>query len=392
MLRPAFYLACSWTWVIGMYFPVFLIHDFGWPGWVAFAIPNVIGAAAMGAVLRRPGASDRLVDEHSRAMWWFSAITVAFHVSVLSWLLTLIASSFLGAQMTFIGPVAASVLTAVAIMLARTPYRRMRNAAPVIWIISLLAVWLAWRTTNGAALAWPPMDGAYPLRDLGFATPALVLGFALCPYLDLTFHRVRRETPGNAGVHAFMLGFGVFFLAMITLSLFYAGPILNKLFSLWLLVHIGLQSVYTMALHLGEMTRTGHRASDSRHQSEPGTRTTNPQRVLSPVLIALIFVALCTAILPLIDTRWTRTSYEVFMSFYAIVFPAYAWIVMIPRGLAKRSRLITFGASVITAMPFMWFGWTQQHWVLVPIAVAIVLLAPYIARATTQQRPDVLTS
>ena len=47
----ACFLGCSWTWVIGMFFPVLLLRDYGFMGWVVFAIPNVVGAAAMGWVL-----------------------------------------------------------------------------------------------------------------------------------------------------------------------------------------------------------------------------------------------------------------------------------------------------------------------------------------------------
>ncbi|MBV8780683.1 MAG: hypothetical protein JO353_04735, partial [Phycisphaerae bacterium] len=44
----AIFLGVSWTWCIGMYLPVLLVRDYGFWGWVVFAIPNVVGAAAMG--------------------------------------------------------------------------------------------------------------------------------------------------------------------------------------------------------------------------------------------------------------------------------------------------------------------------------------------------------
>src|SRR5690242_7362807 len=46
------YLACSWTWCISMFLPVLLVRDYGVWGFVVFAVPNVIGAGAMGWVLR----------------------------------------------------------------------------------------------------------------------------------------------------------------------------------------------------------------------------------------------------------------------------------------------------------------------------------------------------
>ena len=43
---------------------VYLAGDFGWPSWIVFAVPNVIGAAAVGFVLRAPDAAwrQRLID------------------------------------------------------------------------------------------------------------------------------------------------------------------------------------------------------------------------------------------------------------------------------------------------------------------------------------------
>src|SRR3954471_24793497 len=51
-LNWAAFLGASWTWCIGMFLPVLLIRDYGPSMWWAFAVPNVIGAAAMGWILR----------------------------------------------------------------------------------------------------------------------------------------------------------------------------------------------------------------------------------------------------------------------------------------------------------------------------------------------------
>ena len=81
----ACFLGCSWTWVIGMFFPVLLLRDYGVWGWVAFAAPNVIGAAAMGFVLS-PQRARTLWEQHAGAVRWFSDVTLGFHVFVLMWL------------------------------------------------------------------------------------------------------------------------------------------------------------------------------------------------------------------------------------------------------------------------------------------------------------------
>src|SRR6266404_3216610 len=49
----AVFLAVSWTWCIGMFLPVLLVRDYGLWGWIVFAVPNMIGAAAMGWVMHR---------------------------------------------------------------------------------------------------------------------------------------------------------------------------------------------------------------------------------------------------------------------------------------------------------------------------------------------------
>src|SRR3954465_13192934 len=82
----AVYLGMSWTWCIGMFLPVLLVRDYGLAGWAVFAIPNVVGAAAMGWVLARPGARERVLAEHRTACVAFSAVTLAFHAYFLTWL------------------------------------------------------------------------------------------------------------------------------------------------------------------------------------------------------------------------------------------------------------------------------------------------------------------
>src|SRR5688572_33083294 len=75
----AIYLGMSWTWCIGMFLPVLLIRDYGNWSWVIFAVPNVVGAAAMGWVLR-DGQSELLVAQHRQAIDAFSFVTATFQI------------------------------------------------------------------------------------------------------------------------------------------------------------------------------------------------------------------------------------------------------------------------------------------------------------------------
>src|SRR5690606_32922674 len=74
----AAYLACSWTWCIGMFLPVLLVRDFGVWAFAVFAVPNVLGAAAMGWVLRDGSAAAALRERHRAATELFSVVTILF--------------------------------------------------------------------------------------------------------------------------------------------------------------------------------------------------------------------------------------------------------------------------------------------------------------------------
>ena len=82
-----FALASSWTWCIGMFLPVLLGRMFGWPGILAFAIPNVLGCALFG-FLRTRAQSQRETRDHALFMAIFSAATVAYQVFFVGWIVT----------------------------------------------------------------------------------------------------------------------------------------------------------------------------------------------------------------------------------------------------------------------------------------------------------------
>src|SRR2546421_8858832 len=86
LLAWAAYLACSWTWCIGMFLPVLLVRDYGIWGWVVFAVPNVVGAAAMGWVIRSAESSHAITGNHFSACAAFSVITILFHVFFVQWM------------------------------------------------------------------------------------------------------------------------------------------------------------------------------------------------------------------------------------------------------------------------------------------------------------------
>src|SRR2546421_4737493 len=80
LLAWAAYLASSWTWCIGMFLPVLLVRDYGVWGWIVFALPNVIGAAAMGLVLKNQAASESITRLLAPACAAFSLVTISFQL------------------------------------------------------------------------------------------------------------------------------------------------------------------------------------------------------------------------------------------------------------------------------------------------------------------------
>lgn len=377
--RRAAFLACSWTWCIGMFFPVFLLSDFGVWGWVAFAVPNVIGAAAMGRVLRRAGASERLTHRHARAAWWFSVVTILFHLFFLPW--------FMAGTVNASWPEAhAAVLltTAAGLLLAQMGSRGWYRAAFVVYALSLLAAVGAFvfgGTNANDSLGLPTATPRHDTIDLLCAAPALIMGFALCPYLDLTFHRVRRETPGAPGERAFWFGFVGLFTPMIVFTLLYARGLNSTTITPWIAFHVMVQSAFTIGAHARELL-----AARVERERLIGS-TPNPSRAARTVLA----VAACAlapilgqylAALGLLDAEYSyrRLGYELFMSAYALLFPAYVWIVMIDRGLTRRGTLLACFACLAPAGVCFWLGHIEQKYAWLPVGVAIVLATPALAK------------
>jgi len=377
--RGAF-LACSWTWCIGMFLPVILIAEFGWPGWVVFAVPNVLGAMAMGLVLRRRGGAETLREAHPGAMVAFSVVTMAFHAFFAAWLaiewmamlpmrdlpgdapLWLFAITSLLAKPWLL----ALLIWIFALLMSRTDSNAWKRWGVIF--LSLSALLLTLSVATGADVRTPLLPALTGLSDssgLLWLAPVCVFGFALCPYLDLTFLRTRIETPGRTGDLAFILGFGFLFLAMIVGTLLYAGPLVV----LWtmgglVILHVVMQSVFTVGAHMREVTAI-----------------LAPR---SPILtvFALLLPLGAWIVPPVLDQALGNVSaYLVFMAAYGLVFPSYVWIVMIPRRrmlgtLAGRLALPACIAAICLAAPLFWIGFIERHWWALAPGVAIPLLTP----------------
>ena len=347
----AFYLACSWTWVIGMYLPVLLVRDYGIGGWVAFALPNVLGAAAMGWFLKSRESAVNVARDHKAAVFCFSAVTVSFQIYVLMWLVPRFAG-VLGIVM-----VLPALLLAASVPLANGLGRR--GVAVLVWCVSVAL--FAAMALNGVLLL-PAATGLQPTWHLAGLSAACLLGFALCPYLDATFLRARANTSERGARIAFGVGFGVFFLAMIVGTLLYSvwavGGGLATLLGGLLVAHLTVQVCFTVAAHT----------------SAAGT---SPLTLIGIVLAAVFGMAAMRADLSgfrLFDLSLGEQVYRGYLGFYGLVFPAYVLLVMV----AGKS-LRTYGAAVAAALPFFAAGFLARAMPWTLAGVGVVLLAAWVA-------------
>jgi uncharacterized membrane protein YiaA len=364
-IQWAAFLACSWTWCIGMFLPVLLLRDFGYLAFIAFLVPNVAGAAAMGWVIRSPEDSAALVSRHLAACRAFSAITAAFQVYFACWLLSAAAA-----------PVW-HLLVGVMVAVIALSWRRSLRAAVALWVVSAgaFAILLATGVVGTAQLGAMPAP-ELPRAEVLLLAPVCVLGFLLCPYLDLTFHAAAQRA-GAGRRAAFGLGFGGLFSVMVVFTLFYApllptrpdlhAPALPSWTVGLVLVHIVAQLTYTFFLHHAYLHETRRQAR------APGSA--------APYL-TLIFVS---ATLGLFAPRMPQALglsmgeqvYRAFMGFYGLIFPAYVWICMVPRGAPgpTRQKIRVWAFAVGVALPMFAMGFiARQTWWLGP-GIAVVLAA-----------------
>ena len=356
------FLGCSWTWIIGMIFPALLLRDYGLYGWFVFAIPNVLGAALMGLVLYRPQWSVNIVTNHRVACQNFTVITVAYHLFVVAWLF----SKLFG--------LAAVPMLVVAIGLCAVLGLRNRNNAMLFVALGVAIIsWGCFSWATKAPGAWELADWAWPAEginrltktDLLWFAPAALFGFALCPYLDLTFHRARINTSPRTGVAAFFIGFGLVFCSMIVFSVLYGsrllpfiqgveGAELNGIWLALLAIHLTLQAGFTVTVHVREMTED---------------KTANiPWLIIAGGIAILLGLAARLSILPdhrlIADLTWGEAGYRVFLLFYGTVLPGYVWLIMIPRlrgsltklGHELRSAIYATVCGLSLALAWVGFG------------------------------------
>jgi hypothetical protein len=338
------FCACSWTWCVGMYLPILMLERYGWPGFLAFAVPNVLGCTAFGYVVRTRARSEAIVRRHAAAIRWFSSITSAYHVFFVAYLMLEVAPVDTPMGVALLVPV---LLVAAGAALIRLPDRAWLTLAIAVFAVSLAALTVLVPEHDGS---WPS-TGESPPRDLLFLAPVLAFGFLLCPYLDPTFHRALQRAPGP---HAFAV-FGITFTLMIVLTtLYWARPGVRML--PLVVAHLALQSVFTVGAHARELRR-----------SLPSARHALPW-IIIPLLA--VTPALMAVAAPHAGTG--RDWYVRFLVFYGLAFPAYV-AVFVRSGTPARRQLALLAAAVLVAAPLNELGFLHDRAWLLPIPVIVFL-------------------
>lgn len=403
-LRPSrivgegLYLASSWTWCIGMFLPIILLRDMGAWSWLAFATPNVVGAAMMGPVLAAKGHSEAMTRAHAPAMRLFSIVTLAFQVYFLAWILIDLPRDVRLWLLV--------IVFAVIVLSGRHGRSTLWSRGAVVITYFASAILGAFYVSSVGLPTLPATVGPM-VRDLAFLAPVCLLGFALCPYLDLSFHAVRQRTPGREGTLAFILGFGVFFLAMILLTLAYAPSVLASInvspaAAGWLpgaslttplagagwaiLAHLTIQASITAAIHQG-FARLPDRAPTPSGEDVP--TSARERTLLSQIsVVGAVSVILAPAVALLSLPGYAGLSmheliYRSFLAFYGLLAPAYAWTCMMPSWSApaapRRKHLRALAIAIIAATPFYWFGFMERQYAALAGGVLVILASRLIA-------------
>jgi hypothetical protein len=365
-----------------MFLPVLMLREFGMGAFALFALPNVLGAAAMAWVLAHPRDSAALVERHRAACQAFSLVTILFHLYFAGWMIHLLAGLW---------PAIATVLLAGVIWwVGHLPRPGRRIDLPVavgVFICSVLLL-LMWVLFVHPMMAPRAVE---PLRLMWLA-PVVGFGFILCPYLDLTFHRARQATSPAQGQWAFAVGFGGVFLLMILFTLLYAPWLIQVLNGQepphgWggvIGFHLLVQSAFTIAIHVRELSPAQPAALQW-----PGRL-----RLVLGVLGAVLLVLIVPTLVRLNPPDGGERIYLYFMACYGLIFPAYVWLCMVP-GLdgqtgATRAKVWTLGSVVIVASPMYYMGFIQLQTIWLLPALLIVLLArwvvPMLERSSSGRR------
>ena len=395
-LGDAAFLACSWTWCIGMFLPVLLLRDMGVGSFLVFALPNCVGAAAFAWWMRDAETSRAFVRVHARQIRWFSYVTIAFQWFFGAWMLR-----GLGLSPWTLGVIAAGAGVFFLLPQSLMDDKRRRLVSVLVWTVSV-ALLVGWAVMNPADATLKDLP-APALTGNGHLGPLLgvcMFGFMLCPLMDGTFHLVMQRTARPKAT--FGLGFLILFAAMIVGTLFYGAFMVKETATGgWtlapfnapklILIHIAIQLAYTLAVH--------ERAAMSiQGWNDAGARP-NATFIAAIAGMVLAIVAAMTQVAAVVVPKSVELSmsevvYRCFMVFYGLVFPAYVIGCAMPFGKrlqgTTRARSLLIGAGVVIAgSRFYEVGFIQRDTPMLWVGLAVAIIFGIIA--AFQPGPDQAT-
>lgn len=342
-----------------MYLPVIMINRFGWWGFIAFAVPNVIGCAAFGYIIKNRHRSEAMIARHAAAMTWFSIITVAYHMFFVVWLFTELSPA--PVEMHWAPPTIAAIILAIGGVMSFLPNRDWLWLSAIVYAISLVTFW---KLGIGSieSIEW---RGEWEAGQLIWLTPTLFFGFLLCPYLDLTFHRAIQHSPSRHAFGVFGLAFAV--MLVLTCVIWFGGEGGQALPAI-ALPHILAQAVFTAGAHVREI-RLSPAIND---------RLVRWAAVLAPLFAAPLIYIVREVTDQLIVGE---NIYLRFLVFYGLVFPAFVAVVMFAQRNSLRRRWAWFAVAILLGLPLYEFGFIQGRAWLLPAALGIVAIAAALALA-----------
>jgi len=331
-----------------MFLPVILMHRYGWLGFVIFSVPNVIGCAAFGYVVKTPERSRALVEKYKTAISLFAIVTIAFH----AFFIAMIANVYMNDFYIGISIWLPFCILAVSACLAFLPTKVWPILAGFLWMFSIFA-----------GISFLPFEavsqGEHPWQDAVWLLPITTFGFFLCPYLDPTFHRALQCSPSK---HAFGV-FGVTFAMMIGVTCLYQGTILTTI-SVLLGIHLLLQSIFTISVHIKEGIRI-----------ELGKQKTTFVVCTSiACFIAVVLAHRFGSSSP--AGNWypeAQNDYLRFFVFYGLVFPGLVATFMLTGKTFTPIRVAIFVLVALLSMPLLEFGYIgDQAWLsILPVVVLL---------------------
>lgn len=353
-----------------MFLPIIMLHRYGWAGFLVFAIPNVIGCAAFGYIVRNRQRSIALICRHRWAMIAFSAVTIAFQLFFAGFITMRLRWSMDAIEL-MPAVLACGMVFICGALLSALPMRALPVAAVLVYAISITAFT---QIGTDALQVLPPTDAGHSMLDLLCLAPTIVFGFLLCPYLDLTFHRALRESPSR---HAFLI-FGITFAVMIVMTVAYwplRSEPLSQLFNgsllaqQLLLAHLSAQLIFTVAVHMREMRI-------ALFDVPLVKRAALQAAPIASVLLLAVAAALGWSY------QVNESNYLRFLAFYGLIFPAYVLVfigpwkakALNPANLARLLIIIAALAPVYELGSI--HGWSAMLVPAVALLLGVVWMTP----------------